>query len=161
VRPLDPISTNIENRLNYVEIKALLEGRTDVLRKAHMVETLVRLNPHFARIVIQNLERDLEIVFETKRKGNNLIKSDDRIMLQDRSNDPNVSFKYPAFVPESSSFLFIAAHEREHVRDIIRKAVLEGKLAMVFVRYFVSYDSKGRLYVSGGLTWGKIVDFFA
>ncbi len=158
---MDPISANIENRLDYIAIKALSEGRVDVLRKVRVIETFVKLNPCLARMMLQNVERDLEIKIKKGEKENFVVIDDDKIMLQDKSSDPNVSFKYPAFVPEFSSFLFIAAHEREHVRDIIRKAVLEGKLAMVFVRYFISYDSKGRLYVSGGLTWGKIIDFFA
>ena len=157
---LDLISTSVENHLDYIEIKALLEGRTDILRKIYSFRTFVKLNPYFAKIVIQNLERDLDNTFE--KKGNSLAENHNgRIMLQDRSNDPNVSFKFPAFVPKSSSFIFISAHEGEHVRDIIRKAVLEGKLAMVFVRYLVSYDSEGKLYISGGLTWGKIIDFLA
>ncbi|MCD6463521.1 MAG: hypothetical protein J7L52_07545 [Thermotogae bacterium] len=84
-----------------------------------------------------------------------------RIRLQDRSSDPNVSMKYPIYVDADFTFPFIVAHEGEHARKIIREAVLKGKLAYVFVRYFVSYDSQGRLYFSGGVTWGKIFDHLA
>jgi len=82
----------------------------------------------------------------------------ERITLVDRSNDPSVSFKYPTPVPADSSLLFIASHERQHVQSIIGDAVLKGKIAHVYVRYFTSYDSKGRLIFVGGLTWGEIVD---
>ncbi|MCD6546248.1 MAG: hypothetical protein J7K69_06310 [Thermotogae bacterium] len=171
------VQNNVERSIKYLESKlmfllarASINGDTDTVKLLKRIRNMIYSgNVRAAEKLMNEAERRLYFSVDNNKKHRKTVddfpsKVDDsdteqKITLVDGSNDPAVSFKYPASVPADSSFLFIASHERQHVQDIVGRAILEGKIAQVYVRYFTSYDSHGRLIFVGGYTWGKITDY--
>ena len=88
-----------------------------------------------------------------KKPGDSPEKKKSSHTYQDISNDPGVSFSYPAKLSGPQSFLAVPAHEYEHVRNSIGEAVLNGKKVMVLVSYTIRYDpGTGEPYMAGGVT---------
>lgn len=73
---------------------------------------------------------------------------------QDRSNDPNVSFKAPGHISPESAGAVVRAHEQEHVSHQQSAALRDGgRVISQSVRIFTSVCPEcGKVYVSGGET---------
>jgi hypothetical protein len=73
---------------------------------------------------------------------------------QDRSNDPNVSFKAPGHISPQSAGEVVRAHEQEHVANQQASALRDGRRVISqSVRIFSSVCPEcGKVYVSGGET---------
>jgi hypothetical protein len=155
----------LENRLRFLIAQATVNGDVETIRLLGKVRTMLYSgNTSRAEKLINEIEKNLATPSNSKKRTNKTIensRTEDEITVVDASNDPSVSFKYPTKIPADSSLLFIASHERQHVQDIIGRAILEGRIAQVYVRYFTSYDSQGRLIFTGGYTWGKIINYSA
>ena len=162
----------LESRLMFLLARASINGDTDTVKLLKRIRNMIYSgNMRAAEKLMNEAERRLYFSVDNNKSHRKTAEdnqpkvndsdTEEKITLVDRSNDPSVSFKYPASVPADSSILFIASHERQHVQDIIGRAVLEGRIAQVYVRYFTSYDSNGRLVFVGGYTWGKITDYRA
>jgi hypothetical protein len=92
-------------------------------------------------------------VFGGEKQKNPRDKEKTTRTYQDVSNDPGVSFSYPGKLTGPQSFFAVRAHEYEHVRNSIGKAVLNGEKVMVMVRYKVRFDpATGEPYMAGGVT---------
>jgi hypothetical protein len=170
----------LESKLRRILLKAINSKDNNLLLKIGDINNLIKSgNIEEAERELKNAERKISIkdinkestisIISRKEYKKNTPKTknqetknssfeEDKIYLQDNSPDGAVSFQYPTAVPESASFLFINAHEGEHAREIIKEAMFKGKMAQVYVRYFTSYDSEGKLVYTGGITWGKILD---
>lgn len=173
----DTRSMYLESKLRRILLKAINNKDNSLLLKVGNIDNLIKSgNIEEAEREIKNAEKNVFSKEQNKKsvvnirplpentrnssKKNYQIPEniDGEVYLQDSSPDSAVSFQYPIAVPESASFLFINSHEGEHAREIIKEAMLKGKMAQAYVRYFTSYDSEGRLVYTGGVTWGKIVD---
>lgn len=170
----DTRSVYLESKLRRILLKAINSKDNSLLLKVGNIDNLIKSgNIEEAERELRNAEKKItakelnkksviNIVTPKTKKRNDKFQTVDKdegdIYLQDNSPDSAVSFQYPTAIPESASFLFINAHEGEHAREIIKEAMFKGKRAEVYVRYFTSYDSEGRLVYSGGVTWGKILD---
>jgi len=157
----------LESKLMFLLACASMNGNADALKLLNSARRLIYSgNIQEVEKLINEAERKLlnfkrsNNAKDTKERLNNN-NGEEKITLVDVSSDPSVSFKYPASVPVDSAFIFITSHENQHVQDILGRAILEGRIAQVYVRYFTSYDSKGRLIFTGGYTWGKITDYRA
>ncbi|WGS65632.1 hypothetical protein [Marinitoga aeolica] len=173
----DTRSIYLESKLRRILLKAINSKDNSLLLKVGNIDNLIKSgNIEEAEREIREAEKNVLSKEQNKKSvinirplpdntGNRSKKNyqipeaiDGDIYLQDNSPDSAVSFQYPTAVPESASFLFISSHEGEHAREIIKEAMFKGKMAQVYVRYFTSYDSEGRLVYTGGVTWGKILD---
>ncbi|KLO22374.1 hypothetical protein [Marinitoga sp. 1155] len=175
---LDSKSIYLESKLRKLLLEAIKSKNNNLLLKLGNINNLIKSgNLDAAEREIKNAEKNISfkdinkksvinkniinIVQKTpndKRNEKTYDSKKNNIYLQDTSPDSAVSFQYPTAIPESASFLFINSHEGEHAREIIKEAMFKGKMSQVYVRYFTSYDSEGRLVYTGGVTWGKILD---
>lgn len=155
----------LENKIRLLIAQATVNGDVEKIRllgKARIM--LYSGNTPGAEKLINEAEKTLNVSSSNRKKVDKNVENkeaEDKITVVDASNDPSVSFKYPTEIPADSSFIFIASHERQHVQDIVGRAILEGRIAQVYVRYFTSYDSQGKLIFTGGYTWGKIINYSA
>ncbi|SHE59701.1 hypothetical protein SAMN02745164_00761 [Marinitoga hydrogenitolerans DSM 16785] len=176
----DSKTVYLESKLRRILLKAINSKDNTLLLKIGSINNLIKTgNIEEAERELKNAERKISTTDINKKSTISIISrqeykkntskmknpktedfssKNDKIYLQDNSPDEAVSFQYPTAVPESASFLFINAHEGEHAREIIKEAMFKGKMAQVYVRYFTSYDSDGRLVYTGGITWGKVLD---
>ncbi|WP_129409110.1 hypothetical protein [Marinitoga lauensis] len=172
----DTRSIYLESKLRRILLKAINNKDNSLLLKVGNIDNLIKSgNIEEAERELRNAEKKVSSRELNKKSIINIIQSsqkdkktkvqqqtfndkDNNIYLQDNSPDSAVSFQYPTAVPESASYLFVSSHEGQHAREIIKEAMFKGKMAQVYVRYFTSYDSEGRLVYTGGVTWGKILD---
>ncbi len=80
-------------------------------------------------------------------------KQDERsVTYKDGSGDAGVSFKYPVAVNEYAAPLAVSAHEAGHVIAAQARATLNNESVTSYVSIHTGYDSRGRLYTTGGTT---------
>ncbi|MCG6537501.1 MAG: hypothetical protein L7F78_23000, partial [Syntrophales bacterium LBB04] len=74
------------------------------------------------------------------------------VTYKDSSGDTDVSFKYPVSMNKYEAPLAVSAHEGEHVIAAHIRAMMNNETVTTYVSIHNSYDSKGRLYTTGGTT---------
>jgi len=88
----------------------------------------------------------------SKPQGVSNQQDDSSITYQDQSGDIGVSFKYPVAVNKYEAPLAVSAHEGEHVFAAQIRALMNNESVTTYVSINNGYDSKGRLYITGGTT---------
>ena len=74
------------------------------------------------------------------------------VTYHDVSSDIGVSFTYPVAMNKYEAPLAVQAHEGEHVIAAQARAMMNNESVTTYVSIHYGYDSRGRLYVTGGTT---------